>query len=54
MFEMGFYRTTGERGVKLSVGVEIAVYGDQQLQITNFASTLGRSQVGNPVITNIE
>ena len=26
----------------------------QQLQVTNFAASLGRSQAGNPAITDIE
>ena len=45
----------GESGVQVSVGVEVEAYGDQAAAAsTNFASSLGRSQAGNPVTPDIE
>ena len=45
----------GESGVQFSFGTETEAYGGkQQLQITNFATSLGWSQAGNPGIANLE
>ena len=46
----------GESGVRLSVGVDTASYGNQEaLHVrTNIFASLGRSPAGNPVMTNME
>ena len=42
-------------GVQLSVGIGIKLMViKQQLQVTNLAASLGRSQVGNVAIANFE
>ena len=38
--------------MQLSVGAKIEVYGDKQLQVSNSAANLERSQAGKPVIAN--
>ena len=41
-------------GVQLSIGAEMVPYGDHVAAlVTSFAASLGKCQVGMPVITNM-